>query len=46
MKKQKIQKKIIKKLKKIAKLREEIYWLARKRDAIVEKNKSFHAKKQ
>tara|TARA_B100000131_G_scaffold190424_1_gene183143 strand:- start:254 stop:397 length:144 start_codon:yes stop_codon:yes gene_type:complete len=32
---QKIQKKITKKLKKISKLQEEIYWLARKRDKLV-----------
>ena len=37
MSRDKIQKKIIKKMKKIAKLQEEIYWLAKKRDKIISK---------
>tara|TARA_B100001057_G_scaffold490974_1_gene580264 strand:- start:652 stop:780 length:129 start_codon:yes stop_codon:yes gene_type:complete len=39
MKKRKIQKKIIKKIKKISKLQEEIYWLARRRDSIQDNSK-------
>tara|TARA_Y100001970_G_scaffold251455_1_gene324275 strand:- start:7747 stop:7908 length:162 start_codon:yes stop_codon:yes gene_type:complete len=34
MTKKKLQKKIIKKMKKINKLQEEIYWLAKKRDKL------------
>jgi len=37
MSRDKIQRKIIKKIKKIAKLQEEIYWLTKKRDKVISK---------